>query len=125
MEVNPIDKVWTQTKRLNFRNLGTLRRGGKVRVFMILSRRNGSLIGHARWNHLKNGYEVDVADHKNLEKYEKDLQSFCEWATIEFYKVRKRPKKLSFRKRRANRIRNLLSKPDGGGLDKRYAPVVK
>ena len=124
MEVTPIDSVWTQTKRLNFRSLGLLKRGAKTRVYMVLSRRNGNLVGHVRWNRLKNGYEVEVTDHKYLDKFEKDLQSFCEWATIGFRKSH--PKKQpGFKKRRARRILALLKKPDGGGLDKRYAPVVQ
>jgi hypothetical protein len=123
-----IDSVWTQTKHLNFRNMGTLRPGAKTRVFMVLTRKAGTLLGHVRWNSLKNQYDFDISSdlsgHALSNKIVSDLQSFCEWATIQFRKTH--PKKIpDFKKRRASRIRNLLQKPDGGGLDKRYAPVVK
>lgn len=57
-------------------------------------------------------------------KYIETLADFCGWATL-LYRHAHPYKVPAFKKRRASRIRNLLKKPDGGGLDIRYAPVVK
>lgn len=126
--VTEIDPIWTQTKHLNFRNMGNLKRGAKTRLFMVLSRKNGTLIGHVRWHRLENRYGFEVAPSLSGQALKngivEDLQNFCEWATIGFRKLH--PKKQpGFKKRRARRILSLLKKPDGGGLDKRYAPVVQ
>lgn len=128
MPVFQIDPIWIQTEQLNFRDLGRLRTGAKTHKYEVRTRSTGTRLGYIQWFHLENRYnfilDQTFAGHVINGKFVSDLQEFCEWGTINFRlsQPRKQP---GFKKLRARRILALLNKPDGGGLDKRYAPVVQ
>lgn len=113
-----LDEVWTQTKHLNVRDLGR-RRGARTHRYDVRLRKNGSRQGFIEWLNREVGYTFVFSDSKYVEEAI-EVASFLtrEWRKAHPHKVP------SFKERRASRLRALLKKPGGGGLDKRYAPML-
>jgi len=124
-EVTRIDKVWVQTKHLNFQNFG--RQGTKkTEVYGVRLRLSGKELGMIWWG--KN-FRYDFTSmypkiHDEISAAVKqELEAVCTWLTVEYRRLHPR-RQPTDHQRRLRRIQNLLKKPDGGGLDNRYAPVV-
>lgn len=75
-------------------------------------------IGVIEWD--RTGYKFPSGYVLNA-NIRQEAEDFC---TYLMSKVRKKNKRPHQKTLRLNRIQALLKKPDGGGLDKRYAPVV-
>lgn len=128
-EITKVDESWAQTKLLNFQDLGR-RKGMKTNLYLVRTRRTGTRLGLVRWERRGHGYtfhpDPQFVGHAFNDQTVADIASFCGWISRVYRDTH--PYLIpssAFKKRRARRIQNLLKKPDGGGLDKRYAPVVK
>lgn len=118
-EIVELDEVWTQTRHLNIRDLGR-RRGMQTHRYDVRLRRNGLRQGFIQWADKRVGYSFLPLPEP---KYVQEADAVALFLTDKWRKAH--PHKVpSFKQRRASRIRALLKRPGGGGLDKRYAPVV-
>jgi hypothetical protein len=128
MAIERLDAIWVRGKLLNFRDLGRIRTGLRTHFYEVRTRRTGTEIGCVRWEFSAGRYGFspipEYAGQAFSNKIVLDIQEFCDMVTKEQYSSRLR-KPIPFKKRRERRIQNLLKKPDGGGLDRRYAPVVQ
>jgi hypothetical protein len=117
-----LDKKWYQSRHLNIRDLGRIP-GRKTRRYEIRQRRNGSLIGSVVYE--RGRYRLWINPFPKggrILSIWQEAEDFCWFLTSELHKAAKKP---NHKKVRLNRIQALLKKPDGGGLDKRYAPVIQ
>lgn len=47
--ITELDTLWEQSDNLNYRNRGNVRKGGKTKVFDVMSRQKGIKLGEVRW----------------------------------------------------------------------------
>lgn len=112
-----LDDKWYQSRYLNIRDLGRLS-GKKTRWYEVRLRRHGVFVGVIQW--VRTGYRIQYG--VSFESaVQREAEDFCWYLNS---KVRKAAKSPNPKRVRLNRIQALLKQPDGGGLDKRYAPVV-
>lgn len=125
MKVTQLDDEWTQTKNLNVRCLGRRVNQYGTHRYDVRLRSNGARIGGIRWGNKRVGYSFFPLDSLN-ENYHFEADAIALYLTAEWRKLHPVVfKALTFKQSRERRLRALLKRPDGGGLDKRYAPVVK
>lgn len=111
------DGKWYQSRNLNIRDLGRLP-GRKTKRYEIRLRRQGRFIGLIEW--IRTGYKFEDG-YVLKPKIRQEAEDFCWYLMSELRKKQESPNP---KRVRLNRIQALLKQPDGGGLDKRYAPVI-